>query len=328
MRAVRVETLSGPEGLAVVEVPVPDAQGDVLLDVHAAGVCFPDLLLSRGLYQRKPELPFVPGVEVAGVVRDPGPSATLERGDRVAAFVQIGGWAQTVRARPGLVFPLPAAMSFRTGAGVALNYLTAHLSLIRRGALRAGETLVVHGAAGGLGTAVVQVGKALGARVIAVVSTPVKAELALDCGADEAVLLSGWLDTVGDLVGPAGVDVVADPVGGDRFLDSIRCLSREGRLLVLGFADGTIPTVTANRLLLKNIDVRGVAWGNLIEAEPGFAAKQWQDVRRWIEDGHIRPVDGAMFDMEDAASALRALDSRSATGKITLCMKVEDRGPA
>jgi NADPH2:quinone reductase len=206
-----------------------------------------------------------------------------------------------------------------------MNYLTAHLALTRRGGLRAGEVLVVHGAAGGLGTALVQAGRALGARVVAVASSPAKAELARQCGADETVATDGWLAAVRELA-PGGVDVVADTVGGPVFLDSVRSLTKEGRLLVLGFASGTIPDVAANRLLLKNVDVRGVAWGSLIEDEPDYPAQQWKDVMGWHAAGHVRPVDGRSFPMEEAASALLELDSRSATGKITLAMPAAQDG--
>lgn len=317
VRTVEVATLNGPDGLRLVRRPAPPTDGGVAIDVRSAGVSFPDLLMSRGRYQRKPPVPFVPGVEVAGVVRSAPDGHDITPGDRVAAFVRIGGWAERVVARPDLVFPLPDAISFRSGAGMPMNYLTAHLALTRRGGLRPNETLLVHGAAGGLGTALVQVGKAVGARVLAVVSTPAKAALALECGADEAIPVDGWLDRA-RAVAPRGVDVVADPVGGDRFLDSIRVLAKEGRLLVLGFAEGEIPTVPANRLLLRNVDVRGVAWGSLIEDEPEYPANQWRELMTWFERGHIRPVDGRAFDLAHAAAALHELDSRSATGKITL----------
>ena len=200
-----------------------------------------------------------------------------------------------------------------------MNYLTAHLALTRRGGLRSGETLLVHGAAGGLGTALLQVGRALGARVIGVVSTEEKAALARAAGAHETVLTEGWLTTVRELV-PAGIDVLADTVGGERFLDSIRSLGKEGRLIVLGFADG-IASVAANRLLLKNVDVRGVAWGSLIEDEPSYPRQQWEDLLQWHAEGHIQPVDGTTYPLARARDALRALEDRRATGKITLSLR-------
>lgn len=320
MRAVQVRSLDGPAGLVVADVAEPTGAG-VVIEVHAAGVSFPDLLLSRGQYQRKPDLPFVPGVEVAGVVRTAPPGASVATGDRVAAFTRLGGWAETVVANPALTFPLPDALSSRAGAGIVMNYLTAHLALTRRGAVRPHETVLVHGAAGGLGTALVQVAAALGARPVAVVSTSDKADLAISCGAVAAVRTGAWLAEVRELTGGRGVDVVADPVGGDRFLDSLRSLRREGRLLVLGFAAGTIPSVPANRLLLKNIDVRGVAWGSLVEHEPDYPARQWQDLLGYLDAGQVRPVDGASFPLERAADALRELERRTATGKITLAIR-------
>ncbi|GAA2399031.1 NADPH:quinone oxidoreductase family protein [Actinomadura vinacea] len=322
MKAVRVTSLDGPRALVVQDVPEPvPGDGEVLIDVHAAGVSFPDLLMTRGRYQRKPELPFSPGVEVAGTVRAAPPGTGLSSGDRVAAFVRVGGWAEVVAAPSEYTFRLPDAMSFRGGAGVVMNYMTAHLALARRARLRAGETVLVHGAAGGLGTASLQVAAALGARTIAVVSTADKAAFARAAGADEAVLAAGWLDGVRALTGERGVDVVADPVGGDRMLDSLRSLTREGRLLVLGFAEGRIPDIPANRLLLKNIDVIGVAWGHLVQEERGYPAEQWSDLLAYYEQGHLRPVDGAAFALDDAPAALARLDDRAATGKITLTVR-------
>lgn len=327
VRAVQVTELTGPDGLRLVELPAPTHSshpGAVLMDVRSAGVAFPDLLMSHGTYQRKPPVPFVPGVEVAGVVHHAPAGSGLLPGDRVAAFVRVGGWASRVAARPDLTFALPDAISFRSGAGMPMNYLTAHLALTRRGGLTAGETLLVHGAAGGLGTALLQAGRALGARVIGVVSTEAKADLARSAGAQDVVLSQDWLEAVRSLA-PRGVDVVADTVGGDRFLDSVRCLGKEGRLMVLGFAAGDIPTVAANRLLLKNVDVRGVAWGSLIEDEPDHPAKQWSDVCDWHAGGHIRTVDGTAFPLHQAAEALRVLADRQATGKITLTVNEDDQ---
>jgi NADPH2:quinone reductase len=323
VRAVQVTALTGIDGLREARIGAPADDDAVIIDVYSAGVAFPDLLMSRGQYQRKPTVPFVPGVEVAGLVASAPAGSDWGRGDRVAAFVGLGGWAEQASARPEFVFSLPPSVSFRAGAGLPMNYLTAHLALVRRGGLRRGKTLLVHGSAGGLGTALVQVGKAIGARVLAVVSTPAKASIALDCGADEIIALDGWLGEARRLTGGVGADVIADPVGGSRFLDSVRGLAREGRLLVLGFADGTIPSVPANRLLLKNVDVRGVAWGSLIEDEPGYPAEQWRDLQRWMTAGHIRPVNGREFPLAAAARALAELDTRSATGKITLTIRPE-----
>ena len=326
-RAVLVESLTGPSGLRLGSVPVDEVDEDkVLIDVHCAGVSFPDLLMSHGQYQRKPPVPFVPGVEVAGTVRKASPFSSLAVGDRVAAFVRVGGWSEVVAAMPAMLFRLPAEMSFRTAAGIPMNYLTAHLALGRRGRLKNGDTLLVHGASGGLGTALVQCGKAMGAVVIAVVSDCRKVEVAKLAGADEVVLSEGWAESVREIVGPDGVSVVADPVGGDRAINSIRLLAKEGRLIVLGFAGGQIPQIPSNRLLLKNVDVTGVAWGSLIEDEPEFPAEQWSDVMAWWTRGLIRPIDGPSFALEDAHAALECLENRSATGKITLTIRDPSEG--
>lgn len=318
MRAVQVVDTVGPAGLRLGEVAVPTGGDDVVIDVSVAGVSFPDLLMSYGRYQRKPAVPFVPGVEVAGRVRIAPHESGFEPGQRVAAFVRTGGWAEQAVAPVEHVFPLPDDATFRAGAGLPMNYLTAHLSFTRRVRVQPDQVIVVHGAAGGLGVALVQVARACGARVIAVVSTPDKAVVARAAGAHEVVLADGWLEAVRDLTGGRGVDVVADPVGGARLLDSIRCLRPEGTLLVLGFADGEIAAIPSNRLLLKNVDVRGVAWGALIEDEPDYPARQWADVCRWLEDGIVKPVDGPQFALADAADALRVIEDRAATGKITV----------
>lgn len=326
MRAVQVKTLDGPDAahIATIPLPVHEDGHDILIDVYASGVSFPDLLMTRGQYQRKPTLPFVPGVEVAGRVRLAPAGSPFRVGDRVAAFVRVGGWAEVVAADPHFVFPLPNELSYVEGAGIVMNYLTAHVALTRRSTLRAGQTLLVLGAAGGLGTALIQVGCALGARVVAQVSTPEKATVALAAGATDVVVGRDWIDHVRALV-PDGIDTVADCVGGAGFLDCVRVLKTEGLVLTLGYAGGSIPQVPLNRLLLKNVDVRGVAWGMLVEHEPDYPTKQWRDIVAWIQAGHVRPVVGEVYPLEDASHALRALDSRAATGKITVVVRDENR---
>lgn len=320
--AVQVVELAGPAGLRDVHLPEPRDPDSVVVEVFSAGVSFPDLLMSRGEYQRKPALPFVPGVEVAGRVYAAPAGSMFRTGDRVAGFVRVGGWAGRVAVRPDLTFPLPDEISFRSGAGIPMTYLTAHLALTRRCRVEAGQVVLVHGAAGGLGTALVQCAKALGAQVIAVVSTAAKARSARAAGADAVVEVDDWGAQVRRMA-PDGVDVVADPVGGDRLLDSLRCLRREGVLLVLGFAGGAIGSIAPNRLLLRNIDVRGVAWGSLIETDPDYPARQWRDVLDWVRDGHVRPVDGPAFRHTEAAAALRTLDERAGQGKVTLTFNDE-----
>ncbi len=318
MRAAQIATLDGPAAISVVDVPEPDADGKVLIDVHVAGVTFPEVLLSRGQYQLKPPLPFVPGSEVAGTVHNAPEGSGLQPGQRVTAFCGFGGFAEVAAADPGFVFPLPDNVSFEHGAALPMNYLTMHFALARRGRLQAGETVLVHGAAGGLGTAGIELARAYGARVLAVVSSEAKGKAARAAGADEVVLADGFLERVKELTGGRGVDLVADPVGGDRFTDSLRSLAREGRLLVLGFTGGEIPTVRVNRLLLNNISVVGVGWGAFWTGEPGYVQEQWRDLQPLLERGALQPVLGSVHDLADAAAAVTELDERRATGKVLL----------
>jgi NADPH:quinone reductase len=318
MRAARVTRLDGPGAIEVSDVPEPSGDGRVVVDVVAAGVTFPDTLLTRGQYQIKPPPPFVLGCEVAGVVRAAPDGSGLAAGDRVAAFPGFGGFAEVVAAELGAVFPLPANVSFEAGAALPMNYLTVHFGLLRRGGLRAGETVLVHGAAGGVGTAAIQLAKASGATVIAVVSTEDKAAVARAAGADEAVLAEGFRDAVKERTGGRGVDIVVDPVGGERFTDSLRSLAPEGRLLVVGFTGGEIPTVKVNRLLLNNASVVGVGWGAFWRGRPGYLREQWSDLLPLLEAGRLDPPLGRTFPLERAAEAVAELDQRRATGKILI----------
>lgn len=321
MRAVQIVSLDGPDAVELVDVadPVP-GDDQVLIRVHASGVSFPEVLQTRGRYQLKPDLPFVPGAEVAGeVVSAPGDSGFVP-GDRVVAFCVLGGFAEYAVAAPGAVFALPGALSYQQGAAVPLNYLTAHFALLRRGGMTAGESVLVHGAAGGVGTASIQVAKAFGAGpVLAVVSTPRKGDLALTAGADDIVLAEGFKDAVtGHEAVDGGVDLIVDPVGGDRFTDSLRCLRADGRLLVIGFTAGDIPTVKVNRLLLNNTSVVGVGWGHYVMARPGYLRQQWDALLPHLESGAVDPPLGPAFDLTDAAAALKEIDERRATGKVVL----------
>ena len=319
MRAAQVTRLDGPGSIVIAEVDGPRPNDtEVLIDVHAAGVTFPDVLLTRGEYQLKPELPFTPGSEVAGVVRHAPAGSGFAEGDRVAAFPGFGGFAEQVAVDPGFVFPLPENLSFTAGAGLAMNYLTVHFALVRRGGLRAGESVLVHGAAGGVGTAAVQLARALGARVIAVVSTEAKAEAARRAGAHHTVQADGFRAAVAELTGGRGVDVVVDPVGGDRFTDSLRSLAPEGRLLVIGFTGGEIPTVKVNRLLLNNISVVGVGWGAYWMARPEYPRQQWDELLPLLADGSLDPVLGSVHDLENASAAVLELAERAAAGKVVL----------
>lgn len=328
VRAVQIVNLDGPrEATAVVDLPAPAVEhpltpgSGVLVDVHAAGVSFPEVLQTRGLYQLKPELPFVPGSEVAGIVRAATADTGLEPGDRVAAFCMLGGFAEIAVAPGHLTFRLPEELDFAQGAGLILNYHTAHFALVTRGRLLSGETVLVHGAAGGVGTATLQVASGLGARTIAVVSSDAKAGVARDAGADEIVMLSdGWRDEVREISG-GGVDLVIDPVGGDRFTDSLRCLSPGGRLVVVGFTGGSIPEVRVNRLLLGNTEVIGAGWGAYALGRPDVNRAAGEAIAALVASGHVRPLVGARFALEDVADALDLIDGRGATGKVVLTIR-------
>jgi NADPH2:quinone reductase len=319
LRALQLQRLEGPEGLSLVELPEPEAEDQVLIDVVAAGVSFPDLLLTRGQYQMKPPLPFVPGVEVAGVVRQAPAGAAVKRGDRVMAFTMFGGFAEVAKAAPELTFPVPERWSLEGAAGMVMNYHTAHFALHRRGRLAKGETVVVHGAAGGVGTATIQVARGAEARVLAVVSDERKAEVARQAGAHEVLLSTGdWVQQVREKTDGRGADVVMDPVGGDIFDRSLKCLAPEGRLLVVGFTSGRIPEVAVNRLLLRNIDVVGVAWGAFLMHDPTVTAAIAKDLASLAGQGIVQPLVGPTYPLEQGAQALRDLEQRRATGKVVL----------
>jgi NADPH2:quinone reductase len=324
VRALQISELSGPDAVRVLDVASPQAshmltpgQG-VLIDVVAAGVSFPDVLQTRGLYQLKPELPFTPGSEVAGIVTAAPTDAAVQVGDRVVAFTVLGGMAEQAVAPAFLTFPLPAALDFAQGAALLLNYHTVYFALKLRGRLQAGEQVLVHGAAGGVGTAALQVAKALGANTIAVVSSEAKERVARQAGADQVVRSDGpWREQVQELTG-GGVDLVLDPVGGDRFLDSLRALREGGRVVVVGFTGGSIPEVKVNRLLLRNTEVIGAGWGAYVMGKPELNREIGEAIERMIERGFVRPIVGARFPLADAAQALRLIDERGATGKVVL----------
>jgi NADPH2:quinone reductase len=319
VRAIQITTLGGPSEVEHVDVPDP-APGvdDVLVRVRAAGVSFPEVLQTRGRYQTQPDLPFIPGSEIAGEVVSAPAGSLLRPGDRVAAFSHLGGFSELAVCSSDLTFKLPTRVSYEEGAALPLNYGTAYFGLIERGRLRAGESVLVHGAAGGIGTASIQVARAFGAgRVVAVTSTEDKGAFALAAGADEFVLAEQFKDAI---VSAGGVDVVVDPVGGDRFTDSLRCLRENGRLLVVGFTAGHIPTVRVNRLLLTNVDVVGVGWGAYAFERPGHVASEWAALLPHIESGALTPPIGRVFPLAEAAGAMLELDERRAVGKIVLAI--------
>jgi len=288
MFAHRIAAFTGPGDVRWAEVAEPAPGDGVVIDVAAAGVSFADLLQTQGAYQMRVPLPYTPGMDAAGVVRSgagSGGSAGLRPGQRVAVLVPYGCWQEVISVPPERVLPLPDGMSFEVGAAAPLNYLTGLFALVRRARAQAGETLLVHGAAGGVGTAAVQLGKALGLRTIAVAGDETKREFALRCGADHAVLADGWLAAVRDVLGERAVDIVVDPVGSDRMTDGLRSLAPEGRLLVLGFA------------------LAAELWGRLVEL--------WRT--RALADP---PVE--VYPFADARGALRAIADRRALGKVVL----------
>jgi NADPH:quinone reductase len=319
MRAARVTRLDGPDAIEVGEVDEPTGDG-IVVEVHAAGAAFPDALLTRGLYQYRPEPPFVLGAEIAGIVRSAPDGAHVQAGDRVVGLTMLnGGMAEVAVLSPDRAFKLPDNVSFEAGAGLLFNDLTMYFALTVRGRLQKGETVLVHGAAGGIGTSTLRLAPALGAsRTIAVVSTEEKAQIATAAGATDVVLADGFKDAVKELTNGRGVDMVVDPVGGDRFTDSLRSLVPGGRLLVVGFTGGEIPTVKVNRLLLNNIDVVGVGWGAWTATHPGALDEQWAGLERLLSSGRLAAPQPEVYPLEQAAAAVASMENRTAKGKVVV----------
>jgi NADPH:quinone reductase len=310
VRALRVVSEDGPDAVRLEEVPEPD--GELVVAVRAAGVSFPDLLMTRGEYQVRQPLPFTLGWEAAGdVLRAPDGSA-FSPGDRVTTL-NFGAHAEQVAALPETTFPLPDGLSYEEGAALPLNYLTAVAALERRGRLVSGETVLVHGAAGGVGTATIQVAKALGANVIASVSTEAKGRIATDAGADQVLVGEDFRSQLAD-----PVDLIIDPVGGtERFKESLRALRTEGRLVVVGFTSGEIPEIRVNRLLLRNVDVCGCSFNVLAGDGAGFGEPMAR-LSKLVDSGALKPVVGSVHPLTEGPAALRELDERRATGKVVL----------
>jgi NADPH2:quinone reductase len=322
VKALVAQELSGPSGLVYTDVPdigEPAAPGMVVVDVGAAGVSFPDLLLIRGEYQLKLDPPFVPGTEIAGVVRSAPADSGFTAGQRVSALSMLGAWAERVAVPVASVNPTPDGID--DGAAVCLlgNYYTMYFALERRAALRAGETVLVLGSAGGVGTAAIQIAKALGAKVIAMVHRPGATEFVESLGADVVLpLTEGWAKAVREHTDGRGVDVVVDPVGGEAFDDAVRVLATEGRLLVLGFASGGgIPTVKVNRLLLRNVSVVGVGLGEFINRTPGAQAEIGVGLGKLIDAG-LRPPPPVRYPLSEGRAALESLANGGVRGKVVL----------
>jgi NADPH2:quinone reductase len=319
MKAVQLTATDGPTSLELRDVPEPTIEPDaVLIDVAYAGVTYPELLQSLGQYQMQPPLPYTIGSEVAGTVREVGERVTgFQVGDRVAAIASTGAFAETIAVPASNVLPLPDSVSLQAGAGMPMNLLTADFALRVRGSLKAGQSVLIHGAAGGLGSALVQVALAQGAEVVAVISTEKKAETVRALGAQHVVAAEGFKDSVKEIF-PRGVDLVADPVGGDRFTDSLRSLSTFGTLLVLGFTGGSIPEVKVNRLLLNNISVAGVGWGAALAGAPEMTAEQWKSLWPHLSAGVLDPTIDTVLPLGEAHKALELIGSRAVRGKVLL----------
>ncbi|MEW6472227.1 MAG: NADPH:quinone oxidoreductase family protein [Actinomycetota bacterium] len=323
MRALLLNEFTGPDGVVLADVPPPKADGDrsVRIEVHAAGVSFADMLITRGEYQVRPPLPYIPGLEVAGVVREAPGGSGFSPGQRVAAFMFGGAFAEEATADPATVVAVPDDLEYPQAAALLVNYQTAWLALVRRARLEAGEQVLVQGAGGGLGVATIQVARALGARVVGVAAEGPKAAMAEAAGADAVVPPGdGWADAVREVTG-GGVDVVIDPVGADRFDDSLRLLRPEGRLVVVGFAGGEIPRVKVNRLLLRNVTVMGAAWREFLAHAPDFLAEAGAALSDLVAAGRFTPLLGTTYSLEDGVQALRDLAARRAVGKLVITVR-------
>jgi NADPH2:quinone reductase len=322
MRAIVVDHWQEPKELVAREVPEPKPRDhEVVLDVEAAGCNFFDILLVQGKYQMKPPFPFTPGAELAGVVRELGSAVRgVAVGDRVFAGVPLGAFAERVALPASALHMMPDGMTFPEGAAFPVVYPTSYAALVYRADLKPGETLLVHAAAGGVGVAAVQIGKALGARVIATAGGPEKLEIARASGADEGIDYSkeDFALRVKQLTGGKGADVIYDSVGGDVFDKSLKCIAWNGRLLVIGFAGGVIPEVKANRILLKNISVVGLHWGAYAQNEPERVPEVFAGLAKLYDAGHVKPMIFGTYGLDEVPQALDALGSRGTYGKVII----------
>lgn len=330
MRAVVVREWTEPKDLAVGSLPVRDPEvGEVRIVVHAAGLNFADTLIVAGKYQEKPPFPFSPGMEAAGEVEAVGAGVSgLKEGDRVMALTGHGGFAERCVTQAQRVLKIPDSMSFAHAAAFPVAYGTSHLALRHRGQLQRGETLLVHGAAGGVGLTAVQIGKVLGARVIGTARGAEKRAIAEANGADETIDYSeeDIRSRVLELTGGKGANVIYDPVGGDVFDASLRCIAWEGRLLVIGFAAGRIPQAPANYLLLKNAAAVGVFWGAYMKNDPAVVLGGFEELLGWYADGRLAPHISATFGLEEVRDAMAMLLARKSTGKIVITTGAAPQG--
>lgn len=322
MRAVRCKSWGPPEALDIETLPdlIPGS-GEVVVNVRAAGVNFPDVLIVQGKYQVKPELPFTPGSELAGEVQAVGDGVRhIKPGDRVIAFVGTGAFASQVTAPAAAVFPMPPALDFDTAAAFTLAYGTSYHALADRAKLQPGETLLVLGAAGGVGLAAVEIGKALGARVIAAASSPEKLAVCRERGADETINYADedLRERLKTLTGGKGPDVICDPVGGQLAELTFRSIAWGGRYLVVGFAGGDIPKLSFNLPLLKGASLVGVFWGEFARREPKANAANLARMLLWIAEGELRPLVSARYPLEQTSRALSDMAARKVTGKVVI----------
>jgi NADPH2:quinone reductase len=322
VKAIHCIEWGGPERLQLADVPLPQpAAGQVRVRVAAAGVNFPDALIIQKKYQVQPPLPFVPGTEVAGTVDAVGEGVSrLKPGDRVMAFVGTGGFAEYACAAQGQVAPLPPNVGMEIAAGFTLTYATSQHALVERGRLAPGETLLVLGAGGGVGLAAVELGKLAGARVIAAASSAQKLEAARRLGADDLVDYSSadLRESVKQLTGGRGVDVVYDPVGGAYTAAALRTLAWRGRLLLVGFAAGDIPSLPANLLLLREVSAVGVYWGEFAKRDPDGNRRLLGQLFGWLAEGKLRPMVSKTYPLAEAPQALADLLARRAVGKLVI----------
>ncbi len=323
MKAMLCREWCGPDDLKLEEVASPEpGAGEVRIDVHCAGVNFPDLLMIAGKYQFKPPFPFSPGMEVAGVVSAVGAGVTgFKPGDRVMAMTSNGGgYAEQAVAEATKTFLLPDGVTFDQAAGFPVTYGTTYHALKDRGELQPGEVLLVHGASGGVGLNAVELGKRMGATVIGTVGSDAKMDIVRQYGADHVFNYSehSIREKVKELTGGAGADVIYDPVGGDAFDESMRCIAWGGRLLVIGFASGRIPEAKANLVLLKQCQIVGVFWGAWTQKFPDECRNQFNTLLGWCAEGKLKPHVSMHFPLTDAPEAMKALAARKATGKVII----------
>ncbi len=324
MKAVLCKAFGPPESLVIEDIePLKPGKGQVVISVKACGVNFPDTLIIQGKYQSKPPFPFIPGSEVAGIVKDLGEGVnTVSVGSRVIAFTGVGGFAEEVIADAAGLIPMPRSMDFTTASAFVMTYGTSHHALKDRAQLKQGETLLVLGAAGGVGLAAVEIGKVMGAHVIAAASSDEKLEICKQHGADEVInYATGDLkERIKQLTGGKGVDVAFDPVGGDYSEPVLRSMAWGGRFLVIGFAAGDIPRIPLNLPLLKVYSIVGVFWGSFMERDPKHGQENLMELLTWFAKGKLKPHVSATYSLEHVADALNDLMERKVTGKAVLVM--------